>query len=48
MYRHRLIRESLHGFVHEKSLLPNLFEEVTTRIDEGKGVDVFFMWTLVR
>eukprot|EP00061_Rhincodon_typus_P014608 g41728.t1 len=44
--RQGLIRDSLDGFVHEKSCHINLikfYEEVTKRIDEGRAVDVICM-----
>ncbi|XP_059843914.1 P-selectin glycoprotein ligand 1 isoform X2 [Hypanus sabinus] len=44
--RQGLIRESQHGFVHDRSCLTNLlefFEEVTRKVDEGKAVDVVYM-----
>ena len=43
--RHKLLRESQHGFVRRRSCLTNLlfFLEVTSYLDSGYPVDVIYL-----
>ena len=46
LIKHKLINPSQHGFIKARSCLTNLlsvFEEITSRVDEGSPVDVLYL-----